>query len=115
MIYPEQEMWFNYRKPRPPKRGAYYYAALHHVPVISCFIEIIDLEDMENEDFCKTKYVVHILPPIYPDMSKNVRENSQMMMETDYKQKMQAFEQAYHKKLSYDFEKEDIAGKIYKR
>ena len=23
LIYPEQEMWFNYRKPRPPKRGAY--------------------------------------------------------------------------------------------
>ena len=27
LIYPEQEMWFNYRKPRPLKRGAYYYAA----------------------------------------------------------------------------------------
>ena len=28
LIYPEQEMWFNYRKPRPPKRGAYFYASL---------------------------------------------------------------------------------------
>ena len=27
LLYPEQEMWFNYRKPRPPKGGAYFYAA----------------------------------------------------------------------------------------
>ena len=27
LIYPEQEMWFNYRKPRPGKRGAYLFAA----------------------------------------------------------------------------------------
>lgn len=24
LIYPEEEMWFNYRKPRPFKRGTYY-------------------------------------------------------------------------------------------
>ena len=35
LIYPEQEMWFNYRKPRPPKRGAYHFAAKLNVPVIS--------------------------------------------------------------------------------
>ncbi len=34
LIYPEQEMWFNYRKPRPVKRGAYYYAAKYNVPVL---------------------------------------------------------------------------------
>ena len=30
LLYPEQEMWFNYRKPRPPKNGAYFYAAAAH-------------------------------------------------------------------------------------
>ncbi len=48
LFYPEQEMWFNYRKPRPLKRGAYYYAAKFNVPVISCFIEIQDLEKMDT-------------------------------------------------------------------
>ncbi len=37
LIYPEQEMWFNYKKPRPLKPGAYYYAAKNNVPIISCF------------------------------------------------------------------------------
>lgn len=39
LIYPEQEMWFNYRKPRPCKRGAYLYAVKFNVPVISLFVE----------------------------------------------------------------------------
>lgn len=30
IIYPEQEMWSNYCKPRPLQRGAYYYAANTH-------------------------------------------------------------------------------------
>ena len=45
----EQEMWFNYRKPRPPKRGAYYYAAKFNVPIVSFFVEIRDMDEKENE------------------------------------------------------------------
>ncbi len=110
LIYPEQEMWFNYRKPRPPKRGAYYYAAVNKVPVISCFVEIQVLPELETEQFYKTQYVMHVLPPIYPDPEKSDRENSKIMMETDYRQKVEAYEQAYGEKLSYDFENKDIAG-----
>jgi len=112
LIYPEQEMWFHYRKPRPPKRGAYYYAAVNHVPVISCFVEIRDMPGKKNEEFHKTRYVMHILKPIYPDAEKSVRENSQDMMRQDYRQKVAAYEQAYGKELTYDFEEEDIAGWI---
>ncbi|MCD7715562.1 MAG: 1-acyl-sn-glycerol-3-phosphate acyltransferase [Lachnospiraceae bacterium] len=112
LIYPEQEMWFHYRKPRPPKRGAYYYAAVNHVPVISCFVEIRDLQDKENEEFHKTRYVMHILEPIYPDPAKNARENSREMMRQDYRQKVAAYEQAYGETLTYDFRTEDIAGWI---
>ncbi|MBP3706623.1 MAG: 1-acyl-sn-glycerol-3-phosphate acyltransferase, partial [Clostridia bacterium] len=61
LIYPEQEMWFNYRKPRPLKRGAYHFASKLNAPIISCFVEIIDLEQKENEEFYKTKYKLHIL------------------------------------------------------
>ncbi|MCC8136829.1 MAG: 1-acyl-sn-glycerol-3-phosphate acyltransferase [Clostridiales bacterium] len=112
LIYPEQEMWFHYRKPRPPKRGAYYYAALNHVPVISCFVEIQELPGLENEEFHRTRYVMHILQPIYPDPEKSTRENSQKMMRLDYQQKAEAYEKAYGKKLTYDFETDDIAGWI---
>ena len=83
LIYPEQEMWFNYRKPRPPKRGAYFYAV---------------------------KYVLHILDPIYPDPEKNERDNSFDMMKKDYEQKKAAYEQIYKRPLDYAFSDSDIAG-----
>lgn len=60
LIYPEQEMWWNYRKPRKLQRGAYYFAAKQNVPVISLFIEIRDLPKIEKKDsnFYETKYIV---------------------------------------------------------
>lgn len=112
LIYPEEEMWFNYRKPRALKRGAYYYAAKYNVPIISCFVEIIDRNEKENSEFYKVKYVLHVLPTIYPDKSKKMRENTIEMMNKDYEQKKEAYEKAYNKKLDYNFEDEDIAGFI---
>ena len=60
LLYPEQEMWFNYRKPRPPKNGAYFYAAKLNVPIISCFVEMVDLDEDDTAEFKKVKYVLHI-------------------------------------------------------
>ncbi len=112
LIYPEQEMWINYRKPRPLKRGAYYYASLNMVPVISCFVEMQTLDKKSTDDFYRNRYIMHILPVIRPDPEKSVRENSRRMMETDYEQKKEAYEKAYGKELTYDFEPWDIAGWI---
>ena len=110
LIYPEEEMWFNYRKPRPCKRGAYQFACEANVPVISCFVEIIDLDKSDNEEFNQVRYVVHVLKPIYPDPQKSVKENSKIMAEIDYRQKVSAYEKFYHTKLDYQFSLDDIAG-----
>lgn len=110
LIYPEQEMWFNYRKPRPPKRGAYYLAAKCHVPVISCFVEMRDADEWDTEEFRKVSYTLHVLPLIYPEEGKTVRENSIAMMWQDYKQKSESYERSYGLPLVYDFSPEDIAG-----
>lgn len=111
LIYPEQEMWFNYRKPRPPKRGAYFYAAKFNVPILSFFTEMIDIDDGKSDgEFNKVKYVLHVLPPIYPDPNLTERENSVEMMKKDYEQKKKAYELAYGKELNYEFDKSDIAG-----
>lgn len=64
LIYPEQEMWFNYRKPRPCKSGAYVFAARNKVPIISCFVEIREKEKLENGQFHQTQYILHVLDPI---------------------------------------------------
>ncbi|WP_300920107.1 lysophospholipid acyltransferase family protein [uncultured Dubosiella sp.] len=110
LIYPEQEMWFNYRKPRPGKRGAYYYASKLNVPVISCFTEIRDLPGMDDENFTNVQYIVHVLDPIYPDPGSSDHKNSIEMEQKDYEQRRAAYEKIYGKPLTYDFSYEDIAG-----
>ena len=110
LLYPEQEMWFNYRKPRPPKNGAYFYAAKLNVPVISCFVEIVDLEDDDTDEFKKVRYVLHILDVIYPDPSKTVKENTEALSDADYSLKKACYEAVYGKKLTYEFDSSDIAG-----
>ncbi len=112
LIYPEQEMWFNYRKPRPPKRGAYYFAAKLGVPVISCFVEIRELPEKEREDLYKTRYRIHVLDVLQGDPALSVKANSQALCDRDYALKKAAYEKIYGKPLDYTFEPEDIAGWI---
>lgn len=110
LIYPEQEMWFHYRKPRPLKRGAYYFAAKLNVPVVCCFVEMIDCPEMDTERFHKVRYVLHVLDTLYPDPNKSVKENSCELCQRDYALKAAAYEKAYGKPLTYRFEPHDIAG-----
>lgn len=110
LMYPEQEMWFNYRKPRPCKRGAYFYAHKLEVPVVSCFVEILEQDDGKGLEFKPLKYVLHVLDPIWPVASLNCKEDSLRMAEIDYQQKVAAYEKAYGKTLDYDFTPWDIAG-----
>ena len=110
LIYPEQEMWFNYRKPRPGKRGAYLFAAEYGVPVIPCFVELRELPQLLTPDFHDVKCILHILDPIFPDPAKTSRQNSFELCEADYLAKKAAYERIYGRPLSYDFSPDDIAG-----
>jgi len=110
LLYPEQEMWFNYRKPRPPKNGAYFYAAKLNVPIISCFVEIVDMDEDDTAEFKKVKYILHILDVLYPDQSKTVKENTEALGVTDYTLKKNCYESVYGKELTYTFDSSDIAG-----
>jgi hypothetical protein len=81
------------------------------VPIISCFIKIDDIDEYDDSGFKKSKYTLYIMPPIYPDKDKNLKENKDEMREKDYMQKVEAYEKAYNKKLDYTFNpNEDIAG-----
>ena len=110
LIYPEQEMWVNYRKPRPQKRGAFLFAAEYNVPVVPTFVEMQDLERDVAPGFRDVRTVLHVLPPIYPDPSLSARENSFAMCKADYAAKVACYEQCYHRPLTYDFTPWDIAG-----
>lgn len=110
LLYPEQEMWFNYRKPRPPKNGAYFYGAKLNIPIVSCFVEIVDLDEDDTDEFKKVKYILHVLGVLYPDPDKTVKENTEIMSSADYALKKSCYEKVYGKKLTYAFENSDIAG-----
>ena len=110
LIYPEQEMWFNYRKPRPQKRGAFLFAAEYGVPVVPTFAEMVDLGKEVAPGFLDVKLILHVLDPLFPDPSKTVRQNSLDMCRQDYEAKVACYERCYGKPLSYDFSPWDIAG-----
>lgn len=110
LIYPEEEMWFNYRLPRPCKRGAYQFAHELDVPVISCFVKMIDTDKTDNDEFNKVKYEVSINKVIYPEAGESVKSDSRKMAEVDYEARKKAYEDAYSKKLNYEFDISDIAG-----
>lgn len=112
LVFPEQELWFNYRKPRPLQKGVYYYAAKFNRPIISCFAEIQNCPQSElfHRDFCKTKVILHVLPTIWPEQGLNVRQKANQMKAADYRQKKQAYEKAYGHELTYAFSWQDIAG-----
>jgi len=110
LIYPEEEMWFNYRKPRPGKIGAYHIACKYNVPIISCFVEMIEEEDFESNGFKKLRYKLHILDVLYPDCTKSFKNRKEDLKNRDDFLKREAYEKIYGKKLDYKFESTDIAG-----
>lgn len=60
LIYPEQSMWWNYRKPKPLKNGAFNFAARNNVPVIPIFITMEDSEIIGEDGFPVQEYTVNI-------------------------------------------------------
>ena len=114
LIYPEQEMWYNYKRPRELRDGAYHYAALFGIPVIPTFTEMVTLDGERDADgFLPITQSLHILPPIYPNTSLSVRENRTRMQTIDYILKKKCYEDVYGVKLDAPFDlKRDIAGLV---
>ena len=77
LIYPEQSMWWNYRKPKPLKPGAFKIASRNNVPVIPIFITMQDSEKIDSEGFPIQEYIVNIAEPIYPEKGLTLKENTE--------------------------------------
>ena len=110
LIYPEQSMWWNYRKPKPLKDGGFYFAAKAGVPALPCFITMQDSEYIGADGFPVQEYTVHIAPPILPDPHRSVSENTAWMKEENYRVWKEIYEQTYGIPLAYTTEKVNIEG-----
>ena len=107
LIYPEQSMWWNYRKPKPLKPGAYVFAAKNNVPIVPCFITMRDSDYMGQDGFYVQEYTIHIAEPIYPDPSLTYRVNVEHMMAKNAEVWKNIYETEYGMPLVYTTEKND--------
>lgn len=102
LVYPEQSMWWNYRKPKPLKNGAFNLAARSKVPVIPIFITMEDSDIIGEDGFPIQEYIVNIGKPIYPDCHKSEKDNTEMLRDKNYEVWKQIYEDFYGIKLEYD-------------
>ena len=101
LVYPEQEMWWNYRKPRPLQGGAFRFAITSKVPVIPVFITMEDSEYLDGDGFEVQEYTINFMPPIYPKDELTKTENIEFLKNENYKLWKNCYEAFYGKPLSY--------------
>ena len=100
LIYPEQGMWWNYRKPRPMQDGAFALAVRNKAPIVPIFITMED-SDVLEEGFFVQEYTLHILPAIYPDTTLSSAEARERMRQENYEAWVKVYEEFYKKPLVY--------------
>jgi 1-acyl-sn-glycerol-3-phosphate acyltransferase len=101
LFYPEQGMWWNYRKPRPLKNGAFKFAAKYDAPIIPFFITLNDSSIIGEDGFPVQEFTGHILPVIYPNPELTKIENAEYMKNENYRLWKELYEKTYNKKLEY--------------
>ena len=102
LIYPEQSMWWNYRKPKPLKNGAYKLAAKNNVPIIPIFITMQDSSKTGEDGFPIQEYIVNIEKPIYPNKDLSERENVEKMKSENFEIWKNVYERFYKIPLKYN-------------
>ena len=101
LIYPEQSMWWNYRKPKPMQDGAFTLAVQNKAPIVPIFITMEDSDVPDGEGFFVQEYTIHILPAIYPDPSLSKVEAKEKMRKENYEAWVKVYEDFYGKPLVY--------------
>ena len=105
LIYPEESMWWNYRKPKPLKVGGFKFAAKNNVPVLPIFITMEDADIIAENGFPLQVYSVHVLEPIYPDESLDMSARITDLMQKNYQAWVDVYENVYGQKLVYTTKK----------
>ena len=106
LIYPEQGMWWNYRKPRPFKIGGFKMAYRAGVPVLPTFITMTDDERLDESGYPIQRYTVHILPPIYPDETLGEKVGAEKMKEKAYELCKTKYKEIYGVPVTYGTKEE---------
>ena len=109
LIYPEQSMWWNYRKPKPMKTGAFDMAVKNNVPVIPCFITMKDLDRLDGDGLPAMEYTPHLGAPLYPDPSLSKPEAKEKLRQQNEAFCREVYEHFYGIPLVYE-EENTVSG-----
>jgi len=101
LIYPEQALWMNYKKPRPYKNGAFTIAAKNNAPIIPCFVTMKEIEELDKKGNPITEFTFHILPILRPDPNLSVKENTENLKNKNFELCKDLYEKTYGIKLKY--------------
>ena len=101
LVYAEQGMWWNYRKPRPMTIGAFTFAAKNNAPVLPMFITMEDSDRLDQDGFPIQEYTVHISEPIYPSPELSAKEKAEMLRRKNYEVWKSIYEKTYGIPLEY--------------
>lgn len=104
LIYAEQSLWWNYRKPKPLKNGAFKFAVKNRVPVIPLFITMEDSDRIGADGFPIQEYTVFIEEPIYPEDGLTERRQVDAMRDQNYNVWKRIYEEFYGVELTYTTE-----------
>ena len=101
LIYPEQSLWWNYRKPKPLKDGGFKLAVRNKVPVVPIFITMQDSDIIGDDGFPVQEYIVNIEKPIYQNEDLSEKEKIENMKNKNYEIWKKVYEEFYKIPLEY--------------
>ena len=104
LIYAEQSLWWNYRKPKPMKLGAFEIAVRRGVPVVPCFITFLDTDRIGEDGFPILSYTPHVGAPIYADPALSKKEAAEKMRAENAAFCKEVYERVYGIPLTYTTE-----------
>ena len=104
LMYPEQSLWWNYKKPKPLKNGAFKLAARNHVPIIPIFITMEDSNIIGEDGFPIQEYTINIEEPIYPSEDLSEGLNAKALKEKNFEIWKNIYEKSYNIPLEYTTE-----------
>ncbi len=104
LIYPEESMWWNYKKPKPYKSGAFDLAVRYKVPIVNCFITLCETELIGNDGFPVLEYTPHISEPMYASLELGKKLASEDLKNRAFAFAKSTYETVYGIKLEYSTE-----------
>lgn len=109
LVYAEQSLWWNYRKPKPLKSGAFEIAVRRSVPVVPCFITFEDTDLVGEDGFPILRHTPHVGAPIYPDTTLSRRAAAEKMKVENEAFCREVYERVYGIPLVYTTEEDPEA------